>query len=149
MSTNSNISFQLDPNRSLFEQSSDLPYDMDFEFPRERLRLVNVLGSGAFGEVWLAQAFQIKSLDPRNKSDEAEKEGTEDNHHDDAASVTADKGDEDDEMFSPPIDEEAQAYQPDPRKSLVHEALLAVQVGKPNTDSQARAGHKITQEMEI
>ena len=58
----------------MFEQSSQLPYDPDFEFPRERLRMVKVLGSGQFGEVWLAQAFQIKMLDPRNKSPEANKQ---------------------------------------------------------------------------
>ena len=35
--------------------------------------MVKVLGKGAFGEVWLAQAFQIEMLDPRNKSSEANK----------------------------------------------------------------------------
>ena len=29
---------------------------------------------GAFGEVWLAQAFQIRLMDPRNKSAEAKKQ---------------------------------------------------------------------------
>ena len=65
---------QLDPDRSLFDQSSELPYDFDFEFPRERLRMVKVLGSGAFGEVWLAQAYQITLLNPRDKSEEANKQ---------------------------------------------------------------------------
>ena len=64
----------MDPDRTLFEQSSELPYDPDFEYPRERLRMVKVLGSGQFGEVWLAQAFQIENLDPRNKSPEANKQ---------------------------------------------------------------------------
>ena len=32
-----------------------------------------VLGSGQFGEVWLSQAYQIKLLQPRNKTAEAEK----------------------------------------------------------------------------
>ena len=41
----------MDPERSLLEQSAQLPYDMDFEFPRERVRMISVLGSGAFGEV--------------------------------------------------------------------------------------------------
>ena len=36
--------------RSVFEQG-DLPYDPSFEFPRERVRMIRVLGSGAFGEV--------------------------------------------------------------------------------------------------
>ena len=36
--------------------------------------MVKVLGSGNFGEVWLAQAYQIKLLDPRNKSEEAKKQ---------------------------------------------------------------------------
>ena len=64
----------MDPDRSLFDQSSDLPYDPAFEFPRERLRMIKVLGSGAFGEVWLAQAYEILGLDPRNKTSEAEQQ---------------------------------------------------------------------------
>ena len=64
----------MDPDRSLFDQSSELPYDFDFEFPRERLRMVKVLGSGAFGEVWLAQVYQIGKLNPRDKSDEANRQ---------------------------------------------------------------------------
>lgn len=66
--------FQLDQNKSLFDQSSELPYDTDFEFPRERLRMVNVIGSGNFGKVWLAQAYEIRLLDPRNKSEAAKKQ---------------------------------------------------------------------------
>ena len=61
------IYLQLDANKTLFEQSGDLPYDFDFEFPRNRLRFVRVLGSGAFGEVAEHQAFQIGQLQPRNK----------------------------------------------------------------------------------
>ena len=29
--------------------------------------MVQVLGSGAFGEVWMCQAYQIDLLDPRNE----------------------------------------------------------------------------------
>ena len=36
--------------------------------------MVKVLGSGAFGEVWLAQAYQIKLLLPRDKTDEAKEQ---------------------------------------------------------------------------
>ena len=56
---------------SLFEQSGQLPYDPDFEFPRKRVRLVNMIGSGAFGEVWLSQAYQISRLQARDKSEAA------------------------------------------------------------------------------
>ena len=58
---------QLDTNKTLFEQSGDLPYDFDFEFPRNRLRFVRVLGAGAFGEVAEYQAFEIGQLQARNK----------------------------------------------------------------------------------
>ena len=49
-------SFQVDQDKTLFEQANDLPYNMAWEFPRERLTFVKTLGSGAFGEVWLAEA---------------------------------------------------------------------------------------------
>ena len=64
---------QFDPNRTLFEQSSELPYDPDWEFPRDRLNFVKMIGSGAFGEVWLAEAEGILTLDPRDKTSIAAK----------------------------------------------------------------------------
>ena len=36
--------------------------------------MFKVLGSGAFGEVWLAQAYQIKLFGPRDKTDKASKQ---------------------------------------------------------------------------
>ena len=62
---------QRDNGVSLFEQATDLPYDVAFEFPRNRVRFVNLLGSGEFGEVWLAQAYEINRLNPRDKSKSA------------------------------------------------------------------------------
>ncbi len=67
------IPLQLDPDRSLFEQSGELPYDPDWEFPRERLSFLKMIGSGAFGEVWLAEAQGILILDPRDKTSNASK----------------------------------------------------------------------------
>jgi len=49
----------LDPDRTLFDQSSELPYDTAFEFPRDKLTFIKSLGKGAFGEVWLAEAEGI------------------------------------------------------------------------------------------
>lgn len=46
-------------DRTLFEQSSELPYDTAWEFPREKLTFLKTLGSGAFGQVWLAEAEGI------------------------------------------------------------------------------------------
>ena len=56
-------SLQLDPDRTLFDQSNDLPYDMAWEFPRERLTFIKTLGSGAFGQVWLAEAEGLHGRD--------------------------------------------------------------------------------------
>lgn len=56
-------SLQLDPDRTLFDQSNDLPYDMAWEFPRERLTFIKTLGSGAFGQVWLAEAEGLHGKD--------------------------------------------------------------------------------------
>ena len=33
---------------------------------------MNILGKGAFGEVWLCQAYQISQLRPRDKSNDAQ-----------------------------------------------------------------------------
>ncbi|XP_022089598.1 hemicentin-2-like isoform X1 [Acanthaster planci] len=88
-----------------------------------------------------AEQEETPSEDSRSNADHSP--------HKAEANATLDDGDECDEMFAPPIEEEAQAYQPDPRKSLVQEALLAVQIDKTNTAGSARAGHKVTQEMEI
>ena len=52
----------------MFEQSIELPYEPEWEFPRERLNFIRVIGSGAFGEVWIADAKGIKALKPTDKS---------------------------------------------------------------------------------
>ncbi len=50
---------QLDDRLSLNEQSHRLPYYPRWEFPRDKLQLVEPIGRGAFGEVWLAKAQGI------------------------------------------------------------------------------------------
>jgi len=47
---------RLDSSIPLIEQVNKLPYDKRWEFPREQLQFGKVLGSGAFGEVYLAEA---------------------------------------------------------------------------------------------
>lgn len=49
----------LDPNLSLDEQADLLPYDRNYEFPREQITLDGLLGSGAFGMVFKAVARNI------------------------------------------------------------------------------------------
>ena len=44
-----------------------------WEFPKEQLRFIKKLGSGAFGQVWLAEALGILSMDSRNNTSEASK----------------------------------------------------------------------------
>ena len=60
-------------NKNLFEQAGALPYDPDYEMKLNRFRYVDVLGTGAFGQVFLYQAFEIADLNPRDKSEEARK----------------------------------------------------------------------------
>jgi FMS-like tyrosine kinase 1 len=49
----------IDPDVALDEQADLLPYDKNFEFPREKLKLGKQLGAGAFGIVVKAQAQGI------------------------------------------------------------------------------------------
>lgn len=50
---------QLNPNLLLGEQTDLLPYDSRYEFPKENLTLGKTLGSGAFGVVIEAIAYEI------------------------------------------------------------------------------------------
>ena len=65
---------QLDPDRTLLEQAGDLPYDSDWEFPEVRLSLGEIIGSGAFGQVFKGEALGIALLAPRDKTQEAAKQ---------------------------------------------------------------------------
>lgn len=47
------------PDMPLDEQTSCIPYDPKWEFPKERLRLGMILGQGAFGRVVKAEAIGI------------------------------------------------------------------------------------------
>ncbi|XP_052280539.1 vascular endothelial growth factor receptor 1-like isoform X1 [Dreissena polymorpha] len=47
------------PDMPLDEQTSCIPYDAKWEFPKERLRLGMILGQGAFGRVVKAEAIGI------------------------------------------------------------------------------------------
>lgn len=48
------------PDIPIVEQTSCLPYDSRWEFPKERLRLGMILGQGAFGRVVKAEAVGIQ-----------------------------------------------------------------------------------------
>lgn len=52
---------RLDASIPLIEQVNKLPYDKRWEFPREHLQFGRVIGSGAFGEVHLAEVDGIIS----------------------------------------------------------------------------------------
>lgn len=41
--------------------TKDDPPD-EWEFPRHRLRIFNIVGEGAFGQVWRAQAIDIDGM---------------------------------------------------------------------------------------
>ncbi|XP_065058255.1 fibroblast growth factor receptor 3-like [Rhopilema esculentum] len=57
----------IDPARALIDQTNGLPYDPVWEFPRKRIRLLDRLGSGAFGDVYLAEAVGIVCFEPRER----------------------------------------------------------------------------------
>ena len=44
-------------------QEYELPMDLFWEFPREKLTLGKKIGEGAFGEVWLGQAEALCEKD--------------------------------------------------------------------------------------
>ncbi|XP_050295851.1 vascular endothelial growth factor receptor 1-like [Anthonomus grandis grandis] len=54
----------LNPELGLDDQAHLLPYKKDFEFPKERLKFGKVLGSGAFGIVYRAEAKGIIPGEP-------------------------------------------------------------------------------------
>lgn len=54
----------INPELALDEQAYLLPYNMKYEFPREKLQLGKQLGSGAFGEVLKGIARGILSHEP-------------------------------------------------------------------------------------
>ena len=59
-------SFQLKSDVSLMEQGLHLPYDTSWEYPRDKLEFIKVLGSGAFGQVWLARAMHLSRHSKRD-----------------------------------------------------------------------------------
>ena len=61
--------FQLDLDRSIQEQVSELPYDLNWEFPRLDVTMGKVIGEGNFGEVWEAIAEGIGAFQPTDKSE--------------------------------------------------------------------------------
>ncbi|XP_046394628.1 vascular endothelial growth factor receptor 1-like [Ischnura elegans] len=50
----------MDPQIGIDEQADLLPYNKEYEFPREKLKFGKQLGSGAFGRVVKAEAEEIK-----------------------------------------------------------------------------------------
>lgn len=52
--------YQIKVDINLMEQGLHLPYDTAWEYPRNQLEFIKVLGSGAFGQVWLARAVDIQ-----------------------------------------------------------------------------------------
>ncbi|XP_066917085.1 fibroblast growth factor receptor 2-like isoform X2 [Clytia hemisphaerica] len=58
---------KLDPTRPLSDQTNKLPYFPEWEYPRNKIKLKNCVGAGAFGEVYIADAIGICAFDPRYK----------------------------------------------------------------------------------
>ncbi|XP_023246671.1 vascular endothelial growth factor receptor kdr-like [Copidosoma floridanum] len=49
----------MNPELTVDEQAELLPYDIRWEFPREKIKLDEKLGSGAFGVVYKAMAYEL------------------------------------------------------------------------------------------
>ncbi|XP_071951646.1 vascular endothelial growth factor receptor 1-like [Antedon mediterranea] len=54
------LPIHLDSFADLEDICEHLPYDQKWEFPRERLKLSRIIGRGAFGRVYKAEAFGIE-----------------------------------------------------------------------------------------
>jgi len=55
----SDSDYQLKSDINLMDQGLHLPYDTSWEYPRNKLEFIKILGAGAFGQVWLARAVHI------------------------------------------------------------------------------------------
>ena len=63
---------QLDVIRPPVEQREEQPNQLlAWEFPRKKFKIIRLIGSGAFGEVWLAEAEGILKLNQRDEESEA------------------------------------------------------------------------------
>ena len=64
-----NPEWKFDPDRPVQDQISELPYNLNFEFPRLDISLVRIIGEGHFGEVWEAKAEGITAFRPKDNSE--------------------------------------------------------------------------------
>ena len=55
------IFFKVKPEDNITDQGIYLPYNPAYEYPRHKLEFIKVLGSGAFGQVWLARGLDVYS----------------------------------------------------------------------------------------
>ena len=58
------------------EQGSHLPYSTAWEYPRHKLEFIKILGSGAFGQVWLARALDVYNWNVEGANNEKRKRKT-------------------------------------------------------------------------
>ena len=61
--------WKFDFDRSIQSQVSELPYNLQYEFPRLDVTLVRIIGEGNFGEVWEAMAEGIAAFRPKDDSE--------------------------------------------------------------------------------
>ena len=143
----------LDDNENMNDHLEGPPEDIDLNRPEivdeDKTGMLSETPDDSGNEIDFDKANEKQSSDADKVDDENKDDDNQGDLNQEENSSHHDNYEDDDEKMvdAADIEVEAELYPSEPRKSMVHQALLAVQVS--NTDSTARGGLKITSEMEF